>query len=211
MLPWLLFSLLPSRRRLHTFIPTCAPSRGRHSHTNAQCQASNVSAEAAVSGGRPKRSAIPGESKNQQEVERMQKKPEVCQQQPLSWSGERSTQAAPPTDAMPEREKAGQPAGQPSNAVQDYVDVEHLRLRQTPDRDKTGETSTFPTTVSCTTQTPQEKGDDAVVPMGWLRPYGYLLISLYRPKLPLKLTTLNLGSSTDRMWKNLLGSMLRMS
>ena len=38
-------------------------------------------------------------------------------------------------------------------------------MAQTPDRDKTGETSTFPTTVSCATQTPKENRDDAVVPM----------------------------------------------
>ena len=37
----------------------------------------NVGGEAAVSGGRPKGSAIPEESKNQQEVERRRKKPEV--------------------------------------------------------------------------------------------------------------------------------------
>ena len=60
---------------------------------------------------------------------------------------------------MPEGEKVEQRAGQPSNTVRDSVDVEH---RQTPGQDQTGETSAFPMTIPCATQTPQENGDDAV-------------------------------------------------
>ena len=44
--------------------------------------------------------------------------------------------------------------------------VEH---RQTPGQDQTGETSAFPMTIPCATQTPQENGDDAVVPMARVR------------------------------------------
>jgi hypothetical protein len=69
---------------------------------------------------------------------------------------------------MPERGKVGQPTGQPSDMAQDSPDIEEdkqLRLGQTPDRDRTGETSTSLTTVSCATQTLQENGEDAVVPM----------------------------------------------
>ena len=126
----------------------------------------NVGGEAAVSSSRPKGCE---ESKDLQEVGKTQQKPEVkCHRRALSWSGEGSAQVALPTDAMPVRGKAGQPTGQPSNMAQDSPVVgedKQVRLGQMPDRDRTGETSTSLTTVSCATQTPQENGEDAVVPM----------------------------------------------
>ena len=133
----------------------------------------NVGGEAAVSSSRPKGSEESKDYQNLQEVEKTQQKPEVqCHRRALSWSGEGSTQVALLTDVMPERGKAGQPTGQPSNMAQDSLVVEEdkqLRLGQTPDQDRAGETSTSLTTVSCATQTPQENGEDAVVLMVHVR------------------------------------------